>query len=71
MYRATTSHSPAIVANARKIWRENILTVKIPHSTIFSRSYDEKTPVSILDPKHQGTIAYDVFADWLIQYENA
>src|SRR5438270_32770 len=70
MYRATTSHSPAIVANARKIWRENILTVKIPHSTIFSRSYDEKTPVSILDPKHQGAIAYDVFADWLIQYEN-
>src|SRR5437763_6785492 len=70
MYRSTTSHSPAIVANARKIWRENILTVKIPHSTIFSRSYDEKTPVSILDPKHQGAIAYDVFADWLIQYEN-
>src|SRR5947207_8993890 len=71
MYRSTTSHSPAIVANARKIWRENILSVKIPHSTIFSRSYDEKTPVSILDPKHQGAIAYDVFADWLINYENA
>src|SRR5713101_7968526 len=73
MYRSTTTHSPAIVANARKIWRENILTVKIPHSTIFSRSYDEKTPVSILDPKHQGAIAYDVFADWLITFahENA
>jgi chromosome partitioning protein len=71
MYRSTTSHSPAIVANARKIWRENILTVKIPHSTIFSKSYDQKTPLAMLDPKHQGTIAYDVFADWLIQYENA
>src|SRR5207248_8465051 len=59
MYRATTAHSPAIVANARKIWRDNILSVKIPHSTIFSRSYDEKTPVSLLDPKHQGAIAYD------------
>src|SRR5687767_15454536 len=35
MYRSTTSHSPAIVANARKIWRENILNVKIPHSTVF------------------------------------
>src|SRR6266700_3212211 len=68
MYRATTSHSPAIVANARKIWRENILTVKIPHSTIFSRSYDEKTPVTMLEPKHQGAIAYDVFADWLISF---
>src|SRR3954463_7451501 len=36
MYRSTTSHSPAIVANAKKIWRENVLNVKIPHSTIFS-----------------------------------
>src|SRR5213080_360301 len=71
MYRSTTTHSPAIVANARKIWRENILNVKIPHSTLFSRSYDEKTPISLLEPKHQGAIAYDVFADWLISYENA
>jgi len=71
MYRSTTTHSPAIVANARKIWRENILSVKIPHSTIFSRSYDQKTPVSMLEGKHPGAIAYDVFADWLISYENA
>src|SRR5438270_7132073 len=71
MYRSTTTHSPAIVANARKIWRDNILTVKIPHSTIFSRSYDQKIPVAKLDPKHAGTIAYDLFADWLIAYENA
>src|SRR5207302_4212107 len=71
MYRSTTTHSPAIVANARKIWRENILNVKIPHSTLFSRSYDQKIPVSMLEPKHPGSIAYDVFADWLISYENA
>jgi chromosome partitioning protein len=71
MYRSTTSHSPAIVANVRKIWRENILTVKIPHSTLFSQSYDQKIPVSLLDPKHPGSIAYDVFADWLMNYENA
>src|SRR2546423_14976495 len=71
MYRSTTTHSPAIVANARKIWRENILSVKIPHSTIFSRSYDQKIPVSTLEAKHPGSIAYDVFADWLISYENA
>ncbi len=71
MYRSTTSHSPAIIANARKIWRDNVLTVKIPHSTIFSRSYDEKTPVAMLDAKHPGAIAYDVFADWLLNYENA
>lgn len=71
MYRSTTSHSPAIVSNAQKIWRDNVLNVKIPHATIFSRSYDEKTPIGKLDPKHPGAIAYDVFADWLINYENA
>jgi chromosome partitioning protein len=71
MYRSTTSHSPAIVGNAQKIWRDNVLTVKIPHSTIFARSYDEKKPIVLLDPKHPGAIAYDVLADWLIDYENA
>jgi chromosome partitioning protein len=71
MYRATTSHSPAVVTNAKKIWRDNVLNVKIPHATIFSRSYDEKIPIGILEPKHPGAIAYDVFADWLINYEAA
>ncbi|MFN8472262.1 MAG: ParA family protein [Anaerolineae bacterium] len=71
MYRSTTSHSPAIVANAKKIWRDNVLNVKIPHSTIFARSYDEKKPVRFLEPRHPGAIAYDLFADWLIAYEKA
>jgi chromosome partitioning protein len=70
MYRSTTNHSPAIVDNARKIWRDNILNVKIPHSTLFARSYDEKIPVSKLEPQHPGAIAYDVLADWLITYNN-
>src|ERR671932_638702 len=70
MYRSTTSHSPAIVANARKIWRDNVLNVKIPHATIFSRSYDEKTPIGLLEPKHPGAIAYDVLADWFITYNH-
>src|ERR671928_1355541 len=65
MYRAATAHSPAIVANAHKIWRDNILSMQIPHSTIFARSYDEKVPVSKLEPHHPGAIAYDVLADWL------
>src|SRR5437868_12335262 len=71
MYRPTTNHSPAVVENARKIWRENILSMQIPHSTIFARSYDEKTPVTVMEPRHQGAIAYNVLADWLIAYENA
>jgi len=66
MYRATTSHSPAVFENARKIWRDNVLNVKIPHATLFSRSYDEKTPIGFLDPKAPGALAYDRFADWLI-----
>lgn len=69
MYRSTTSHSPAILANAQKIWRENVLSVKIPHSTVFAKSYDEKQPIKNLDPRHPGAIAYDVLADWLIDYE--
>ncbi len=69
MYRSTTSHSPAIVENAKKIWRDNVLSAKIPHSTIFSRSYDERKPIAYLEPKHQGALAYDVLADWLINYE--
>lgn len=68
MYRSTTAHSPTIVANARKIWRENILSVKIPHSTVFARSYDQKTPIGMLDPKHPGAIAYDAFAQWLMDF---
>ena len=63
MYRATTAHSPAIIVNAKKIERENVLSVKIPHSTIFSRSYAEQEPITTLDPEHQGTIAYQVLAD--------
>src|SRR3989449_2553337 len=57
MYRLATSHSPAIVENAKKIWRDNVLNVKIPHSTLFSRSYDQKIPVSMLEAKHPGSIA--------------
>ena len=70
MYRSTTAHSPAIVENARKIWRDNVLNVKIPHTTLFSRSYDEKTPVGMLEAAHPGAIAYDVFAQWLIDNYN-
>ena len=73
MYRSTTNHSSAVVDNARKIWCDNILSMQIPHSTIFARSYDEKTPVTKLEPHHPGAIAYDVLADWLVTYndENA
>ena len=56
MYRSTTSHSPAIVDNARKIWRDNVLNVKIPQATLFSRSYDEKTPIICLTLNHRALL---------------
>ena len=67
MFQATTNHSPAVVENARKIGRDNVLNVKIPHAIIFSRAYDEKTPIWMLEPTHPGAIAYDRFAQWLIE----
>jgi chromosome partitioning protein len=69
MYRSTTSQSPTIFANAKKIWRDNVLTMKVPHTTLFSQSYDQKRPINYLDTKHPGALAYTVFADWLIDYE--
>jgi hypothetical protein len=44
-----------IVANAKKIWRDNVLSVKIPHSTLFSRSYAKQEPITTLEaqaPRH-------------------
>jgi chromosome partitioning protein len=69
MFQTSTNHSHAILEGARKIWRDNVLKIRIPHSIIFSRSYDEKRPVQHLEPKHAGAIAYDSLADWLIGYE--
>ncbi len=69
MYRSTTTHSPAIFANAKKIWRDNVLSVKIPYSKAFARSYDQKTPLVLLEPKHPGAVTSSVFAESLISYE--
>ena len=71
MYRNTTSHAPAVVASAQKIWRENIFGVRIPHAAIFAQSYDQKQPVVDIAPRHPGALAYDALADLLIPYEDA
>lgn len=69
MFRASTNQSLAVVANAQKVWRDNVLSMKIPHSTVFGLSYDKQQPVNVVDPRHPGSMAYDVLADWLIKYE--
>jgi chromosome partitioning protein len=70
MYRSTTAHSPRVVANAQKVWRDNVLKVTVPHAAVFSRSYEQHNPVTALEPRHPGALAYDVLADWLIKYED-
>lgn len=67
MYKAVTSHSPGVVANAKKIWRENVLPVFIPESIEFPRSFDKKMPIIDLNPNHKGSIAYMRLADWVIK----
>ena len=68
MYRLSTNHSIAVVSSARKIWRDNVLNMTIPHSTAFSVSYDKQIPLTVREPNHPGAIAYNVFSDWLIDY---
>lgn len=69
MYKATTSHSPAVVNNARKIWRDNVLKVKIPETIEFPRSFDKRKPLTEYKPNHPGALAYSALAEWLIEYE--
>lgn len=69
MYKATTSHSPGILRNARKIWRDNVLSMKIPETIEFPRSFDKREPLTVYQPRHPGSLAYASLADWLIAYD--
>jgi len=66
MYKAGTSHSPGIVASARKIYRDNILNVLVPESIMFPRSFEAQRPIIQLDANHPGSQAYRELARWLI-----
>lgn len=66
MYKAGTSHSPGIVNSARKIYRDNILSVLVPESIAFPRSFEAQKPMTKADPNHAGTEAYRELAHWLI-----
>jgi chromosome partitioning protein len=69
MYKATTSHSPGVVKNARKVWRDNVLSVRIPETVEFPRSFDKRQPLIVYNPNHPGSLAYSTLADWLIEYD--
>lgn len=69
MYKSANLHCPKIYSNAKRIWRENVLPMKIPESIEFPRSFDNQSPLNSYQPKHPGAVAYDQLADWLLAYE--
>ncbi len=70
MYKANTSHSPGIVKEARKIYRDNVLSVLIPESINFPRSFEKQQPITTFSPHHAGAQAYRELARWLIHAKN-
>jgi chromosome partitioning protein len=66
MYKANTSHSPGIVSEARKIYRDNILPMYVPETIVFPRSFESQQPVINHSPAHPGSKAYRDLAEWLI-----
>ncbi|MBA3530311.1 MAG: ParA family protein [Ardenticatenales bacterium] len=71
MYKASTTHSPGVVEAARRIYRENVLPIYIPETIEFSRSFDKRTPLTRLAPKHPGAQAYRQVAQWIIDHAPA
>jgi chromosome partitioning protein len=67
-YRASTKHSPSIVHAAQRVYRENVLDMVIPEAIDFPRSFERRSPIINLDPRHVGSLAYLEVADWLIAY---
>jgi chromosome partitioning protein len=66
-YQSSTSLSPGIVKSATKIYRDNVLSMLVPHSVAFPRSYEVHQPMTKFAPTHVGTKAYQRLAQWLMQ----
>ena len=71
MHKANTKHSPGVVKAAKRIYQDNVLKVEIPETIEFPRSFDKRTPLTRLLPKHAGAIAYQELAKWITSYEEA
>ena len=68
MYKASTKHSPGVVQAARRIYQGNVLDVLIPETIEFPRSFDKRTPLVSLLPKHPGSRSYYQLAQWIIKH---
>jgi chromosome partitioning protein len=68
MYKASTKHSPGVVQAAKRIYQGNVLDILVPETIEFPRSFDKRMPLVHMLPKHQGAIAYQNLAQWIIQH---
>ena len=68
MYKASTKHSPGVVQAAKRIYQGNVLDVLIPETIEFPRSFDKRTPLVQMLPKHRGSIAYQNLAQWIVEH---
>lgn len=58
MYRKNTKHTAGILKRARTLWKEYVLPLEIPNTIEFSRSFEQKQPIIISNPRHPGAQAY-------------
>ena len=58
MYRKGTKHTVGILKRARTLWKEYVLPLEIPNTIEFSRSFEQKQPIIISNPRHPGAQAY-------------
>jgi chromosome partitioning protein len=62
MYRKGTKHTVGILKRARHLWKEYVFPIEIPNTIEFSRSFEEKMPIIMSNPRHPGAQAYLQFA---------
>src|SRR5919106_2179653 len=62
MYRKGTKHTVGILKRARQLWTDYVFPIEIPNTIEFSRSFEEKTPIIMSNPRHPGAQAYMQFA---------
>ena len=62
MYRKGTTHTAAILKRARQLWSDYVFPIEIPNTIEFSRSYEQRQPIIVSNPRHSGAHAYTQFA---------
>lgn len=58
MFKRTTIHSAGVIKKAREIWGDKVFNIEIPESIVFPRAFDRGTPLTRLEPEHDGAKAY-------------